>query len=168
MTLRLILTRHAKSDWSGGAQDDFHRPLNARGRDEARLVGDWLRSRGYMPDLLLCSPARRTLESAERIAAALGAPVEPVPVAGLYGADGEAVLARLHEVQGAATVLLVGHNPGIARLAAALVHDRVLHPRFADYPTGASAVIDFALGDWRDLAPGAGALRDFTVPDDLA
>lgn len=166
MTLRLILSRHAKSDWSGGAQSDFERPLNPRGRDEADRLGAWLRSRGYLPDTVLCSAARRTEETAERILAVLGGGRVPQPLAALYGADPGTILEVL---QGAAgeTLLLVGHNPGIAQLAAALVHDRPAHPRFGDYPTGASAVIDFALPGWEALAPGRGALRDFTVPDDL-
>ncbi|MBW7922178.1 MAG: histidine phosphatase family protein [Rubellimicrobium sp.] len=167
MTLRLILTRHAKSDWSGGAQDDFHRPLNAHGRDEARLVGDWLLSRGYLPDTVLSSPARRTMETVEHLAARLGRDLQADPVSGLYGADAGTILDALHGAQGN-TVLLVGHNPGIAHAAALLVHDRPPFPRFADYPTGATAVIDFALGGWADIAPGTGALRDFIVPDDLA
>lgn len=166
MTLRLTLTRHAKSDWSGGAQDDFHRPLNARGREEARLVGEWLLSRGYLPDAVLSSPARRTMETAEHLLAVLGSTVAPQPLSGLYGADPAAILEELHGAEGA-KVLLVGHNPGIAHLAAALVHDQPLHARFADYPTGATAVIDFARESWAEVTPGSGALRDFTVPDEL-
>ncbi len=166
MTLRLILVRHAKSDWSGGAQSDFERPLNARGRDQADRLGTWLRSRGYLPDTVLYSTARRTEETAERIVALLEGTSSLQAQQALYGADAGTILERLRQAEGA-TILLVGHNPGIAQLAASLVHDRPAHPRFADYPTGASAVIDVALPDWADLAPGSGALRDFVVPDDL-
>jgi len=167
MTLRLILTRHAKSDWSGGATTDFDRPLNARGRDEARLVAEWLLSRGYLPGRIIASAARRTAETAEHLVAVLGTD-EPVDAReALYQADDEALLTTLR-AETAQTILVVGHDPTIAHLAGALLHDHPRHPRFVDYPTGATAVIDFALPHWADIAPGAGALRDFAVPDELA
>lgn len=167
MTLRLILTRHAKSDWSGGAQSDFERPLNARGRIEARLVAEWLLSRGYLPEKIIASAARRTAETAEYLAAMLGTD-EPVDLREtLYQTDKEALMTAL-QAETAQTILVVNHNPTIAHLANALLHDRPRHPRFVDYPTGATAVIDFALPGWADIAPGTGALRDFSVPDELA
>lgn len=167
MTLRLILTRHAKSDWSGGTQRDFERPLNARGRVETRLVGEWLLSRGYLPDKIIASAARRTAETAEHLAAMLGTD-EPIDLREtLYQTDKEALIAAL-QAETAQTILVVNHNPTIAHLANALLHDRPCHTRFVDYPTGATAVIDFALAGWADLAPGSGALRDFAVPDELA
>lgn len=166
MTLRLILTRHAKSDWSGGAQGDFARPLNARGRDETRLVAKWLLSRGYLPDKIIASAASRTVETAEHLAAILGvgAPIDLRET--LYQTDEETLLAAL-QAETAQTLLVVGHNPTIAHLANALLHDHPRHPRFVDYPTGATAVIDFALPGWSDITLGAGALRDFAVPDEL-
>ncbi|MCC7321241.1 MAG: histidine phosphatase family protein [Rubellimicrobium sp.] len=167
MTLRLILTRHAKSDWSAPGQEDAERPLNAHGRDEAGQIGRWLSSRGYRPDLVLSSPAQRTVETMEHLLAALGAEpatrIEPA----LYAAGMPALMATLRAVEGQ-TVLVIGHNPGIADLAAALVHDRPFNPRFADFPTGATAVIDLALPGWDGIAPGLGALRDFVTPDDLS
>uniref|UniRef100_UPI0035189862 SixA phosphatase family protein n=1 Tax=Nioella sp. TaxID=1912091 RepID=UPI0035189862 len=59
---RLILMRHAKSDWSLG-QPDAARPLNARGQRSAEAMGDWLREKGYLPDQILCSSAQRTRET---------------------------------------------------------------------------------------------------------
>ena len=60
---RLILTRHAKSDWDDPSLPDQERPLNARGRRSARALGDWLASRGYDPEEVLCSSARRTADA---------------------------------------------------------------------------------------------------------
>lgn len=171
MTLRLILTRHAKSDWSGGAQSDFDRPLNARGQAEARALGEWLRSRGYLPGKIIASAARRTVETAELLAPLLDV-TEPLDRReALYQADDDTFLAALQGETisdgGPQTMLVVGHNPTIAHVARSLLHDHPRHPRFVDYPTGASAVIDFALPQWAEIGPGTGALRDFTVPDDL-
>jgi phosphohistidine phosphatase len=63
MTLRLILSRHAKSGWDDPDLSDHDRPLNARGRGDAPKVGAWLRAKGYLPDAALVSSARRTQET---------------------------------------------------------------------------------------------------------
>ena len=73
---RLILTRHAKSAWDDPALDDHDRPLNGRGRRAARELGDWLASRGYLPEEVLCSSALRTRETWATVAAT---PLEVIP-----------------------------------------------------------------------------------------
>lgn len=166
MTLRLILTRHAKSDWSEPGQDDFDRGLNHRGRRDAPRIGRWLASRHYIPDQVLCSAAIRTRETMDLALAALGAEPDIRYRAILYHADPETMLGELRQARGQ-TVLMIGHNPGIAAFAGALVHDRPQHVRFDDYPTAATAVIDFALPGWAEVGPGLGAIRDFVTPDDL-
>ena len=60
---RLILTRHAKSAWDDPRLEDFDRPLNRRGLRAALELGEWLHSRGYEPDQVLCSSAQRTRET---------------------------------------------------------------------------------------------------------
>ncbi len=62
---RLILMRHAKSSWANVSQADFDRPLNERGRQAAPLMGRWLDEQGLIPDLILCSTARRTQETCD-------------------------------------------------------------------------------------------------------
>ena len=74
MTLRLILTRHAKSSWDDPLMSDHDRPLNARGKAAAADLGGWLASRSYLPGQVLCSDALRTRETWEGIAPALAAP----------------------------------------------------------------------------------------------
>ncbi|MEO0763161.1 MAG: histidine phosphatase family protein, partial [Pseudomonadota bacterium] len=67
----VILLRHAKSSWSDPELEDHERPLNKRGKAAAPLMGDWLERSGYRPDLVLCSPAKRTRQTLRRIAAAM-------------------------------------------------------------------------------------------------
>ena len=57
---RLILTRHAKSSWDDPLTPDHDRDLNDRGKAAAADLGQWLSSRGYVPDEVLCSDALRT------------------------------------------------------------------------------------------------------------
>jgi len=159
---RLILLRHAKSSWASAGLADHDRPLNARGRRAASAVGEWLRQEGYVPDLVLCSTARRTRETAEllRLDSEVGTLSE------LYHAEPAAMAGVLRRSGNAGCVLMVGHNLGIAAFAASLVERPPAHPRFLDYPTAATLVADFASG-WADLRAGTGAVVDFIVPADL-
>ncbi len=166
MTLRLILIRHAKSDWSQPGTADHERPLNARGRRQAPLIGQWLASRHDEPGIVLCSDAARTVETLSLILPALPAQPEVSTLPQLYLAAPEVMLSVLHK-QTVPVVMMVGHNPGIAAFAAMLAHVPPVHTRFHDFPTGATAVIDFALDDWKDVTERSGAVRDFVVPDDL-
>ncbi len=162
---RLILTRHAKSSWDDPAQPDQERPLNDRGCRSARELGDWLASRGYEPEEVLCSTAERTRETWARIALA---PLEVRPQvryeAGLYQASAEKMLAILRTAK-APTVMMIGHNPGIAELAAMLPARVPLDPDFRRYPTAATLVVDFQIDDWSQLRLGEGSVMDFTRMD---
>lgn len=161
---RLILTRHAKSSWDDPARADHDRPLNARGRRAALELGEWLHSRGYEPDEVLCSSAARTRETWARVAAA---PLEVTPrisyLAALYHASADTMLEILRTASGDC-VMMIGHNPGIAAFAALLVARPPADPEFRRYPTAATLVADFQVAAWKDVAPGAGSVLDFFVP----
>ena len=85
---------------------------------------------------------------------------------GLYHASPDTMLRILKGATGQ-NVLMIGHNPGIAELAEALVATPPDHPRFFDYPTCATLVADFQAADWSAMTAGRGAPVDFVVPRDL-
>ncbi len=161
---RLILTRHAKSAWDDPAMADHDRPLNQRGRRSALELGDWLHSRGYEPDQVLCSTAVRTRETWATLAAA---PLEVTPqiefLAGLYHASPDVMLKALSRATGD-TVMMIGHNPGIAEFARLLAARPPAHADFARYPTAATLVVDFQLDSWKEVRAGAGSVLDFFIP----
>ena len=167
MTRRLILTRHAKSSWDDPAMADHDRPLNARGRQAAADLGGWLASRGYLPDEVISSDARRTRETWEGIAPTLSAAPDLTLKPALYHASADVMLAVLRHAQ-AESVMMIGHNPGIAEFAARILARPVNHPAFRRYPTGATLVASFEIDDWRDAGFAMGAARDFVVPRELA
>lgn len=166
MTRRLILTRHAKSSWDDPLMSDHERPLNARGRGAAADLGGWLASRGYLPDTVLCSDAVRTRETWERIAPVLPTAPEVTLKPSLYHAGPDVMLAVLRHAT-ADTVMMIGHNPGIAEFAARIVASPPQHPAFSRYPTGATLVASFEIDGWDQLQFGTGATRDFTVPREI-
>ncbi len=167
MTNRLLLMRHAKSSWDDESSPDHDRPLAKRGRGAAELMGKHLRTAGLLPDLVLCSSARRTRETLER----LQLPETETRFEGpLYGASDRGILAVIHESGGdAGTLLVLGHNPGMQDLAIDLAGADLgegasrLRERF---PTGALAVFETDEA-WRDLAARHVRLASFVVPREL-
>jgi phosphohistidine phosphatase len=166
MTKRLILTRHAKSSWDDPLTPDHDRPLNDRGKAAAADLGQWLASRGYVPDEVLCSDALRTRKTWSGIAPALpGTPILQLKPA-LYHAGPDVMLAVLRHAK-ADCVMMIGHNPGIAEFAHRLITRAPLTVEFQRYPTGATLVVDFAVANWEDTGYGAGTVLDFIVPSEI-
>ena len=164
---RLILTRHAKSSWEDPMTPDHDRPLNARGKAAAADLGQWLASRGYVPDEVLCSDTLRTRKTWSGIAPALpGTPILELKPA-LYHAGPDVMLAVLKHAR-ADCVMMIGHNPGIGEFAARLVAQPPKNTEFGRYPTGATLVVDFAVDNWADVDWATGVADDFIVPRDLS
>lgn len=163
MTLRLILTRHAKSSWADPTLDDHDRPLNKRGRKSARAMGEWIVGQGWIPDQILCSTATRTRETLARMRFP---PVTPEYSETLYLASGAQMFSALRRATGQ-TVLMVGHNAGIAEFALALAAHPPTHDRFADYPTCATTLFEFATEDWGRIGHRSGIIRGFAIPREL-
>lgn len=162
MTLNLILMRHAKSSWDDPTLADFDRPLNGRGAASAKAMGDWMRTAGHVPDVAVSSSSTRTGQTF----AGLGFDLPVAFMRTLYHA-GPAVMMDVLRGQTAGTVLMLGHNPGIAEFAERLVSAPPPHPRFADYPTGAVTVITFDAGGWNDIGWRSGQPIDFAIPREI-
>ena len=163
---RLILMRHAKSSWADPSQRDLDRPLNKRGRKAAGLIGGWLKKRRYRPDAALVSSARRAQETWACVVAAAGA-APTVYRPELYHASMETMLGVLREPHEAKCLMMLGHQPGIGGFVQRLPADPPGDADFAKFPTAATAVIDFEVDAWPEVAPGTGRLVDFVVPRSL-
>lgn len=167
---RLWLLRHAKSSWDHPDLPDRLRPLAPRGIRAAKAMARHLRASAVAPDLVLCSPARRAVETWERVAPGVPADTTVEIDEAIYQAEGDELLARLREVPSAiGSVLLVGHNPALQDLAVDLVGsgDPGLRERLVTkFPTGALATLEVP-GGWHDLTWGAASLVAFVVPREL-
>ena len=161
---RLILMRHAKSDWSGSGQD-HDRPLNPRGRDSSAAMGDWLRAHDLLPDEVLSSSSMRTRETLVRLD--LPDDTKTTFTRDLYLASHHDILQTLRGATGD-TVLLLGHNPGIGWCANEIVEEAPEHPQFGKYPTCATLVAEFDIADWQQADWGNAIARHFVVPRDLS
>jgi phosphohistidine phosphatase len=162
---RLVLIRHAKA---ADGPVDAQRPLTDRGARRGTAIGAWLADAGLVPDRVVVSPARRARDTWERAAGRLPGAPRAVVDERIYANTVEALLAVVGEVPDDVPVLaVVGHNPSIGELAAAL-DDGQGDPAArrdvgAGFPTGGVAV--FTVGpSFSAVAPGAGTLERFTVP----
>lgn len=168
-----MLFRHAKSSWTDPGRDDHDRPLNPRGAKAAPLIGGFMQAQKLVPDLVLCSPARRARETWKLASAELKAAPRLLMEDALYdfGNGGRILDTVRARADTAKSVMVVGHNPSIERLAQRLIGkgDAKLRKRLAEkYPTGALAVISFETDDWKSIEDGKGTLAYFIRPRDLA
>jgi phosphohistidine phosphatase len=165
----LQLLRHAKSSWEGGG-DDHDRALAPRGVRAATLIGAHLAQQRALPDLVLCSTARRAVETWERAAAQIPEPPRVLFDEALYLASPERILARVRRVEDRVKrLLVVGHNPGFQELAVELAGGPASEgaARIGKFATGALASFSVRRVGWADLDPRAATLTDFVRPADL-
>jgi phosphohistidine phosphatase SixA len=154
----LILLRHAHAEPATPGQDDRDRPLSAIGRAEAAAAGDWLRAHGRLPQRILCSPARRTRETLAGLGDLGGAEVREVPA--IYDATAGTLAALADAHAEAVRLLIIGHNPGLERLAA-LLHSGQ-SGEYRGMPPAGIAVLECAPG--QPIEPGAARLVHFWWP----
>ena len=155
----LILLRHAEAVPVDHTGDDQQRPLSARGEQEAQAAGQWLATHGARLDRVLCSPTRRTDDTARLALSAFDSALVPQMADEIYAASPGELLALLDQHGDADSVMLVGHNPGIERLVALLVEGRSDECR--GMPPGALAVLHLDDGA---LEPGRARLDAFWSP----
>jgi phosphohistidine phosphatase len=163
---RLHLLRHAKSSRDEEVEDR-RRKLGKRGREDARRLAESLPAALERVDLVLCSPARRTRETAELALAEFAMPPPVVFDEALYLAGAAALLRRLLQVDEATgAVLVIGHNPGLHELALLLADPASpRHPALAagKFPTLARA--SFAIdGNWAGIDRRRHRLIDYATP----
>ncbi len=168
----LGLFRHAKSDWQDPRARDFDRPLNERGRKGAAIMGRHVKDHGVRWERMLSSPAIRCAETIEIACQAAGQPVAVNWDRRIYLAS-SVTLADLLREQGGdpASILMVGHNPGLEDLIFDLVPDDGSSPLRdvveEKFPTASFAVLELDIDKWADLKDRCGKLVHLTRPRDL-
>ena len=165
---RLYLLRHAKAGWALPGVRDFDRPLDASGRADAEAMGAAMQARGYIPDLTLCSNAKRARETLEGLANQTDTG-KVLFLDTLYSEDAAGYLSTIRGNGGTGSLLVIGHNPMTEDLALAVSGDGDEMARAMlshGFPTSGLAVVRFA-GDLAKAAQGDGYLEAFLTPADL-
>ena len=174
--MRLLILRHAKADRAAGKHmDDHERALTARGRGAAARMGGYMKAKHYVPQRVLCSSAVRTRETLDVLLPYFITRAQIAFARGLYLADWGALLKQVQAMPAdCESLLLVGHNPGLERLAIALalhpsgIAERSRAEKLAQkFPTAALAVLDADGPGWSAFKPGSARLIDVVRPRDL-
>lgn len=157
----LTLIRHAKSSWKDTTLDDFDRPLNRRGRENAPMMGHLLKKMGLGFDLIVTSPALRALTTARLIAEQLGYPEQDLlQNREIYGASTTELLEIVQRLPDeAANVALVGHNPALTEFCSYLSGEYI-----DNLPTCAVASIRFDVDAWQAVYRDMGRLIHYEYP----
>ena len=158
----LTLIRHGTAGAGDAGMRDFDRPLAKQGKRQAEEMGRRLVQRGTVPDTLLISPARRTVESSAALVEMLGvSPDRIVARKDLYLCTPGTLLSAVQELDdGIDHAALVNHNPGVSDLLTLLVGAEA-----PSFPNGAVAQVEFDIVHWIDAAPGQATLLHFDIPD---
>jgi phosphohistidine phosphatase len=157
---RLVLVRHAEA---GAAVVDRDRPLTERGMRQAEAAGAWLARKGVVPDRVLVSPARRTLQTWDRVRVALPTAPERVVDERIYDNTVEGLFELVRETdEDHQAVVLVGHNPAVAQLARVLDDGAGSERPVGGFPPASIALFDVGT-PFSVLCPGGATLVDLVV-----
>src|SRR5688500_9586686 len=158
----LFLLRHAKSSWDEPFQEDFDRPLNKRGRDDAPRMAKRLKERDIQPDLMLSSPAQRAISTCMLIAEKAGYNTSLIHTdSRLYHASEDQLLKIIHELNDASDeVMIVAHNPGLTDF----VNRLNIEPFTDNIPTCGVVSIKLPVASWKDVKWRKGEVSFFDYP----
>ncbi len=163
MQRTLVMIRHAKSSWVNPLQSDFERPLNERGKREAPEMAAKLKQAGISPDLVICSTAKRTRQTAKRICEVLGYDMANVRwEEKLYHCIPSVFEELLYEVdEKVNTVFIIAHNPGITEFV------NQLSPAFSidNMPTCGITCAHFDTDEWNMFNSADKEVFLFEYPD---
>ncbi|MDX6289482.1 MAG: phosphohistidine phosphatase [Blastocatellia bacterium] len=158
----LLLLRHAKSSKDDPSLIDFDRPLNERGKNDAQLIGKYIRQQKIKADFVVSSPAERARQTAELVLKSAGLEVELRFDKRIYEAAVRSLLNVVSQIEDTASaVVLVGHNPGFAELLEALTGEA------RDLPTASLACIELSLEKWSKAQADVGQLKWLVTPKKL-
>ena len=161
MAKKLLLVRHAKSDWDTDAKSDFDRPLNKRGNKDAPKMAERLLDKHIIPQLLVSSPAIRALSTAKHFAEIFNIKKKEIQEEpAIYEASSNALLSIINGFQNKYDfIALFGHNPGITNFAIDLCDTNVY-----DMPTCGLILIEFPFDDWELVSKGTGEEKLYDFP----
>jgi phosphohistidine phosphatase len=163
----LYLIRHAKSSWTDAAASDFERALNERGKKDAPRMAKRMKEKDIYPDLIFCSPAKRTLSTAKRISEVLKYRKEKIKTdTKLYHADEETILSLIQDIKNKHdVVIIVGHNPGLTDFVNAISNVEI---NIDNIPTSGIVAFSLPVSSWKDVSWKSGKLLFFDYPKSIA
>lgn len=155
------LIRHAKSSWENLTPSDFYRNLNERGLRDVPFMAEKLKKLACNPDYILCSPAKRTTETAKIVCEKLNFNQNNINFEKrIYEAELKTLIEVLNEIPNHFNnAVLIGHNPAITQLSNYLTNDYI-----DNIPTCGIVKIEMDIDDWQHIIEGIGRKLFFIYP----
>ncbi len=143
---RIMIMRHAKSDWEAGISTDHQRPLNARGRKDAPKIAMHLKDLGWVPEIILCSDAVRTTQTYDLMRAVFK-DAQVIFLPALYESTSGTIIDQMERIDARyQSVMVIAHNPGVSELTERLTG------HFTELTTANVLCLDGGLEDWAELS----------------
>lgn len=158
---KLYIVRHAKSSWEDFQINDFDRPLNTRGLNDAQMMGKKFKELGFISQFIISSSANRALTTARILSdnMAINA-AKIIESKDLYLAEPSSMIKLINESKNEInSLMLVGHNPGMTQLINYLTGENLYN-----LPTCALSGIQFDVDDWKALSVGLGKQFAYEYP----
>jgi phosphohistidine phosphatase len=156
---KLLLIRHAKATHETGYAD-FDRPLTNKGFEQAELMASRLQKDDIVPQVVVSSPALRTISTANVFIQTLGLP-QAITNKAIYDAGQQALLQVIYNLPNNIDfIALVGHNPGISQVLF------TLSGAIKEVPPCSVALIEFDVNGWAELHEDSGKLTFYDTPKD--
>ncbi len=158
----LLLMRHAKTESPYTLKRDFDRILTDKGERDAVNMGKWLQSKGLQIDRILSSPAARTRQTTELVAAAIGLAATIIEFnEELYHASPEIFFQLIAAIPSdVSNALIVSHNDGITHFANQLTTTRIDHMQ-----PGSVFTITCTCSNWTDFSKAPKTFLYYRQPD---
>ncbi len=158
----LLIMRHGKSSWKDDKLPDNERPLKKRGRKDSAHMGELLKKKDLIPDVVLCSTAKRSRQTADILLEEMDYKGEVQYLDSLYMAETEVFFNVLHALPDYACVLIIGHNPGLETLLQMMTND------INSLPTAAVAHVTLPIEHWEEFhADTSGELKNLWLPREI-
>jgi phosphohistidine phosphatase len=164
MKRELVLIRHTKSSWGDLSLPDFDRPIKKDRIEDAKEMAEKLKKLKLHPDLIICSPALRTKQTAEYFCDNLNYDYDKMQMEKrIYESSAEEYMQVIRETdKEVKTLVLIGHNPSITIFANQFLTDKI-----EDVPTTGVVWLEFESTDWEIYRTTPCKLKFFLTPKTL-
>lgn len=159
---QLYLLRHAQTLDRREEEKDKDRMLTPIGFQNSNRMGMNLKSKEVQPDIIICSEAVRTQQTAESIAEHVSYDSNKIHVnAEVYDASIRTLLNVVNNFKDEwKTVILIGHNPAISYMSEYITDKPV-----GNMSTCGLVSIEFELDSWAEVSEGNGSLKFYEYPE---
>ncbi len=157
----IYLVRHAKSDWGNASTGDFDRTLNERGMKNAPVMAARLKQKEILPELVISSPATRTLTTAELFSETLGYPAKKIQQRiEIYRGGVLDLLKIVQQIPDTCdSAMLFGHNPTLTEFSNLLAGSYI-----ESLVTCGVVKIELDIESWKSANPDGGKLAWYDFP----